>query len=140
MKVIDYDPASKIPNFTERTFNNSIVIAIWESTHSLFVSYVIKIDKMFKFRGSSKIKEIRREFDHYYGAVITWSDSINNGVTLLHLLERDWKGRTYPQWLNVKYYILENLSDLTNIVDMYNIDGQLHTELLYIALKKFRGD
>ena len=129
MKTIDYDPASKIPDFTERTFNNSVIIAIWESTYSLFFSYVIKADN-FKFRGSSKPKS--NSNSPFYGRVITWSDSINNGKTLLHLLERDWEGRVYPQsdpW-NVKYYIVENLSDLAYILDRYNVDGQLRTELL----------
>ena len=131
MKTIDYNPASKIPDFTERTFNNSVIIAIWESTYSLFFSYVIKSDNnIFKFRGSSKSKS--NSNSPFYGRMITWSDSINNGKTLLHLLERDWEGRVYPQsdpW-NVKYYIVENLSDLMSILNRYNVDGQLRTELL----------
>jgi len=134
MKVIDYDPTNKIPDFKERDFNTSIILSIWESTYSLFVSYVIKNNFGFQFRGSSKSKT--NSNSSFYGRVITWSDSINNGHTLLHLITRDYVGRTrsrsyggdYP-W-KVKYYIVDQLSDLTEIMNMYGVNDILLDEIL----------
>ena len=135
MKVIDYDPTSKIPDFKECDFNTSIILGIWESTCSLFVNYVIKTNLGFQFRGSSKSKTTSNS----YGRVITWSDSINSGHTLLHLITRDYVGRTRPReygdypW-KVKYYIVDQLSELMEVMNMYSV----HDLLLGEILKRFQ--
>ena len=135
MKVIDYNPASKIPDFTEHAFNTSVIIAIWESTYSLFFSYVIKSDNnIFKFRGSSKSKS--NSNSPFYGRMITWSDSINSGHTLLHLITKDYIDRSYGgeyPW-KVKYYIVDQLSELMEVMNMYSV----HDLLLGEILKRFQ--
>ena len=131
MKIISYDPSKTIPDCHEREFNTSIILGIWETTSTRFFNYVIKTDRGFQFRGSSASKYAREV--SYSSRITNWSDDINCGRTLLHLLERDYTrtygNNIYDLW-KVKYYIIDQLSELLEVLDTYKVNGPLSTEIL----------
>ena len=108
MRVIDYNPKIRIPNLSEKDFNNCIIISYIKAQHTKFVSYVTKTNNRYYFRGVSD--------PDLESLPIDWEDIYNYGDNVLDLISREYN-RTNELWKKT-YYIIENMADLTKFVDI----------------------
>lgn len=125
MKVIDYDPAKKVPTILESDIDSKIIISTLVSpTKSLFLSYIQKENiswNKLRFRGIyfGRVDEMDTINDH---KSVVWTDSPNHGETIIELLINIYKYYYEMDWI-VTFIILESDSDLQNFMTSYNLHG-----------------
>ena len=120
MKVIDYDPAKKVPPLMERDINDKIItLTLLSPTKTLFLSYLEKTNG-FQFRGVcfGKINDIGTKKCNTNSVV--WSDGSNYGKTIIELLINMYKYYSELDWM-VVFNILESEKDLQNFMTSYNL-------------------
>jgi len=71
--------------------------------------------------------------------IVTWTDSYNNGITIMELLLKEQKSMEEVEW-KVIYYVLESKKDIQEIINIYGINGMLETELWRLGKKIFEED
>ena len=84
------------------------------------------------FRGSSK----SYYNDDKWSNVITWTNSYNNGRTIMDLLIKEYDKMRDIDW-STTHYVLENRLDLNDILQAYDVSGELRTELEKLGAKIF---
>ena len=125
MKVIDYDPAKKVPTILESDIDSKIIISTLVSPDkSLFLSYIQKENisgNKLRFRGIyfGKVNEMNTINDHKSNV---WTDSPNHGETIIELLINLYESYSEINWI-VTFIILESDSDLQDFMTSYNLHG-----------------
>ena len=116
MRIIDYNPKIRIPNLSEKDFNNCIIISYIKAHNTNFVSYVTKINNCncYQFRGVSD--------PDLESLPINWEDIYNYGDNVLDLISREYN-RTNELWKKT-YYIIENMADLTKFVNIVKTEHE----------------
>lgn len=120
MKVIDYDPAKKVPPIMERDINDKIItLTLLSPTKVLFLSYLEKTTG-FQFRGVcfGNIDDIGTKKCNTNS--IVWSDGSNYGKTIIELLINMYKYYSEISWM-VTFNILESEKDLQDFMASYNL-------------------
>jgi hypothetical protein len=122
MKVIDYDPAKKVPPLMERDINDKIItLTLLSPTKVLFLSYLEKTTR-FQFRGVcfGNIDNIDYIDTRTYNNSVVWSDGSNYGKTIIELLINMYKYYSEISWM-VAFNILESEKDLQDFMTSYNL-------------------
>ena len=123
MKVIDYDPAEKIPPIMEKDINSKIIIStLLSPTKILFLSYMQKENisgNKLRFRGICFGGVDKMDTKNTRDPV-TWSDSPNHGETIIELLINLYESYSEIDW-TVTFLILESNSDLQDFITSYNL-------------------
>ena len=129
--IIDYSPADKVPPIKESFLNKYVILCysrynIVDST----LSYAVRNRDKVCFSGvaikSNTItdpNEIPRIWSTHYNVT---------SINLLHLMSNKWntqRGATHI------YYIVKDLSDLSIISDMYNLQGSKFLRVLENILR-----
>ena len=122
MKVFT-DPVTKIPPLLESDIKTKIIMSVSISLNNIkYISYVIKnkYSNVLVFRGC------RSHQNHIYN----WSDSYNAGISVLDLINKEYKKLT-SDGFKVTYYIIESKKELKTFMRRNNIEnGLLGIELL----------
>lgn len=119
MKVIDYDPAKKVPPLMERDINDKIItLTLLSPTKVLFLSYLEKTTR-FQFRGVC-FGNIDYIDTRTYNNSVVWSDGSNYGKTIIELLINMYKYYSEISWM-VTFNILESEKDLQDFMASYNL-------------------
>ena len=128
------DPVHKIPQILETDINDKIIIAYKVTPEgNRFLNYMIKNKNgTLSFRGSSK----NSYNDDKWSTVVTWTDSYNNGRTIMNLLIKEYDKMRDIDW-STTHYVLENRADLNDILQAYDVGGELRTELEKLGAKIF---
>ena len=125
MKVIDYDPAEKIPPIMEKDINSKLIISTLVSPMKmLFLSYIGNVNiswRMLQFRGIYFGRADEMDTKNTRDPV-TWSDSPNHGETIIELLINLYESYSEINW-TVTFLILESDSDLRDFMTSYNLHG-----------------
>jgi len=123
MKVIDYNPAERVPPIMESDIESKIIISITDIDDSIHTNYF------------SYIKKDGSGLFHFHGISIgscgdshKWSERENNGKTIIELLINEYEA--FPRSWNIKYFIIESELELVGILEEYHINGLMSTELL----------
>ena len=134
MKVIDYDPAEKIPPIIEKDINSKIIIStLLSPSKSLFLSYLQKENiswNKLRFRGIyfGRVDEMNTINDHN---PVVWTDSPNYGETIIEILINIYKCYSEINW-TVIFIVLESDSDLQDFMTSYNLhETPFGSELLF---------
>jgi len=128
------DPRIKIPQILETDINDKIIIAYKVTPEGKrFLNYMIKNKNgTLSFRGSSK----NSYNDDKWSTAVTWTDSYNNGHTIMDLLIKEYDKMRDIDW-STTHYVLENRLDLNNILQAYDVSSELRTELEKLGAKIF---
>lgn len=120
MKVIDYDPAEKIPPIMERDINDKIItLTLLSPTKVLFLSHLEKTN-VFQFRGVC-FGEVDNIDTKNYRSSVVWQDGSNHGKTIIELLINMYKYyHSDLDWM-VTFNILETEKDLQDFMISYNL-------------------
>lgn len=123
MKVIDYDPAEKIPPIMEKDINSKIIIStLLSPTKLLFLSYIKKVNiscRMLQFRGICFGRFDEMDTKNTRDPV-TWSDGPNRGENIIELLINLYESYSEIDW-TVTFLILESNSDLQDFMTSYDL-------------------
>ena len=128
------NPRIKIPQILETDINDKIIIAYKVTPEgNRFLNYMIKNKNgTLSFRGSSK----SCYNDDKWSSAVTWTDSYNNGHTIMDLLIKEYDKMRDIDW-STTHYVLENRLDLNDILQAYDVSGELRTELEKLGAKIF---
>ncbi len=128
------NPRIKIPQILETDINDKIIIAYKVTPEgNRFLNYMIKNKNgTLSFRGSSK----NSYNDDKWSNAVTWTDSYNNGHTIMDLLIKEYDKMRDIDW-STTHYVLENRADLNDILQAYDLGGELRTELEKLGAKIF---
>ena len=124
MKVFT-DPVTKIPPLLESDIKTKIIMSVSISLNNIkYISYVIKnkYSNVLVFRGCWSHQ------NHIYN----WSDSYNAGISVLDLINKEYKKLT-SDGFKVTYYIIESKKELKTFMRRNNIEnGLLGIELFEV--------
>jgi len=122
MKVFT-DPINKIPPLLESDINSKIIISVSISpTNIKYISYV----RINKFNSTLTFRGCRSHQNQIYN----WADSYNAGISVLDLINKEYKKLT-SDGFKVTYYIIESKKELKTFMQRNNIEnGLLGIELL----------
>ena len=124
MKVFT-DPVTKIPPLLESDIKTKIIMSVSISLNNIkYISYVIKnkYSNVLVFRGCQSHQ------NHIYN----WSDSYNAGISVLDLINKEYKKLT-SDGFKVTYYIIESKKELKTFMRRNNIEnGLLGIELFEV--------
>lgn len=125
MKVIDYNPAERVPSIMESDIDNKIIISITDIDDPC-----IRPTNYFSY-----IKKDGSGLFHFYGIGIEsysgshkWSERENVGQTIIELLINEYEA--FPRSWNIKYFIVESELELVGILEEYHINELMSNELL----------
>ena len=125
MRVIDYNPANKVPNFSEKDF----ILSIHETNSTRFVDY-IRYDRRsnrYALFGNAYAYYAK---NNYYHPGHFWSDNEGSySQTKLDFLIKDVTCMEERNW-KYKYYIIKNKKELLDVLDSIPVYGPLREELL----------
>ena len=95
------NPRIKIPQILETDINDKIIIAYKVTPEgNRFLNYMIKNkNDSLSFRGSSK----NCYNDDKWSTVVTWTDSYNNGRTIMDLLIKEYDKMRDIDWSTTHY-------------------------------------
>ncbi len=122
MKVFT-DPINRIPPLLESDINSKIIISVSISpTNIKYISYV----RINKFNSTLTFRGCRSHQNQIYN----WADSYNAGISVLDLINKEYKKLT-SDGFKVTYYIIESKKELKTFMRRNNIEnGLLGIELL----------
>lgn len=124
MKVFT-DPVNKIPPLLESDINSKIIISVSISpTNIKYISYVRinKFNSILTFRGCRS----------HQNQIYNWADSYNAGISVLDLINKEYKKLT-SDGFKVTYYIIESKKELKTFMRRNNIEnGLLGIELFEV--------
>lgn len=122
MKVFT-DPVTKIPPLLESDIKTKIIMSVSISLNNIkYISYVIKnkYSNVLVFRGCRS----------HQNQIYNWADSYNAGISVLDLINKEYKKLT-SDGFKVTYYIIESKKELKTFMRRNNIEnGLLGIELL----------
>ncbi len=124
MKVFT-DPVNKIPPLLESDINSKIIISVSISpTNIKYISYV----RINKFNSTLTFRGCRSHQNQIYN----WADSYNAGISVLDLINKEYKKLT-SDGFKVTYYIIESKKELKTFMRRNNIEnGLLGIELFEV--------
>ena len=124
MKVFT-DPVTKIPPLLESDIKTKIIMSVSISPNNIkYISYVIKnkYSNVLVFRGCRS----------HQNQIYNWSDSYNAGISVLDLINKEYKKLT-SDGFKVTYYIIESKKELKTFMRRNNIEnGLLGIELFEV--------
>lgn len=124
MKVFT-DPINRIPPLLESDINSKIIISVSISpTNIKYISYVRinKFNSILTFRGCRS----------HQNQIYNWADSYNAGISVLDLINKEYKKLT-SDGFKVTYYIIESKKELKTFMRRNNIEnGLLGIELFEV--------
>ncbi len=124
MKVFT-DPINRIPPLLESDINSKIIISVSISpTNIKYISYVRinKFNSILTFRGCRS----------HQNQIYNWADSYNAGISVLDLINKEYKKLT-SDGFKVTYYIIESKKELKTFMQRNNIEnGLLGIELFEV--------
>jgi hypothetical protein len=126
MKMIQADQIlQKIPPFLESDVNDKIIISVSISpTNIKYISYV----RINKFNSTLTFRGCRSHQNQIYN----WADSYNAGISVLDLINKEYKKLT-SDGFKVTYYIIESKKELKTFMRRNNIEnGLLGIELFEV--------
>ena len=116
MKVFT-DPVTKIPPLLESDINSKIIISVSISpTNIKYISYVRinKFNSILTFRGCRS----------HQNQIYNWADSYNAGISVLDLINKEYKKLT-SDGFKVTYYIIESGKELKTFIKRHDIENSL---------------
>ena len=115
----------KIPPFLESDVNDKIIISVSISpTNIKYISYV----RINKFNSTLTFRGCRSHQNQIYN----WADSYNAGISVLDLINKEYKKLT-SDGFKVTYYIIESKKELKTFMRRNNIEnGLLGIELFEV--------
>ena len=116
MKVFT-DPINKIPPLLESDINSKIIISVSISpTNIKYISYVRinKFNSILTFRGCRS----------HQNQIYNWADSYNAGISVLDLINKEYKKLT-SDGFKVTYYIIESGKELKTFIKRHDIENSL---------------
>ncbi len=124
MKVFT-DPINRIPPLLESDINSKIIISVSISpTNIKYISYV----RINKFNSTLTFRGCRSHQNQIYD----WADSYNAGISVLDLINKEYKILT-SDGFKVTYYIIESKKELKTFMRRNNIEnGLLGIELFEV--------
>lgn len=124
MKVFT-DPINRIPPLLESDINSKIIISVSISpTNIKYISYV----RINKFNSTLTFRGCRSHQNQIYN----WADSYNAGISVLDLINKEYKILT-SDGFKVTYYIIESKKELKTFMRRNNIEnGLLGIELFEV--------
>ena len=124
MKVFT-DPINRIPPLLESDINSKIIISVSISpTNIKYISYV----RINKFNSTLTFRGCRSHQNQIYN----WADSYNAGISVLDLINKEYKKLT-SDGFKVTYYIIESKKELKTFMRRNNIEnGLLGIELFEV--------
>ena len=116
MKVFT-DPVNKIPPLLESDINSKIIISVSISpTNIKYISYV----RINKFNSTLTFRGCRSHQNQIYN----WADSYNAGISVLDLINKEYKKLT-SDGFKVTYYIIESGKELKTFIKRHDIENSL---------------
>ena len=116
MKVFT-DPINRIPPLLESDINSKIIISVSISpTNIKYISYV----RINKFNSTLTFRGCRSHQNHIYN----WADSYNAGISVLDLINKEYKTLT-SDGFKVTYYIIESGKELKTFIKRHDIENSL---------------
>lgn len=116
MKVFT-DPINRIPPLLESDINSKIIISVSISpTNIKYISYVRinKFNSILTFRGCRS----------HQNQIYNWADSYNAGISVLDLINKEYKKLT-SDGFKVTYYIIESGKELKTFIKRHDIENSL---------------
>ena len=116
MKVFT-DPVTKIPPLLESDIKTKIIMSVSISpTNIKYISYVIKnkYSNVLVFRGCRS----------HQNQIYNWTDSYNAGISVLDLINKEYKKLT-SDGFKVTYYIIESEKELKTFIKRHDIENSL---------------
>lgn len=126
MKVIDYNPAERVPPIMEKDIESKIIISITNIDNTPHDDNYFNYVKRDNF-GLFHLHGIRIG-DHGSSSSHVWSENANNGRTIIELLINEYEGFP-PDW-NITYFVAESESELIYLLNKYHINELMSNELL----------
>ena len=116
MKVFT-DPINRIPPLLESDINSKIIISVSISpTNIKYISYV----RINKFNSTLTFRGCRSHQNQIYN----WADSHNAGISVLDLINKEYKELT-SDGFKVTYYIIESGKELKTFIKRHDIENSL---------------
>lgn len=123
MKVIDYNPAERVPPIMESDIDSKIIIS------------VTNIDKSYShFNYFSYIKKDHSGLFHFHGINLKylqgsyqWTECENTGKTIIELLINEYNA--FPANWNIIYLVVESELELIDLLAKYHVNESMSNEL-----------
>jgi len=131
MKVIDYDPTTKIPPLHENDLTRKMLINIIHSLENEFVAFATKkSNNTIGFLGADSHNDLR------------WLSPYDDSITLLGLIINEWEDmrfRLLCGW-KMEYLVIESLEELTMIIEQHQIINPLRRVMIMYWLNNHSTD
>ena len=125
MEIIDYNPANKVPKFSEKDF----ILSVHESDSTRFVDHIRYNSRSNRYALFGNAYAYYTK-NNYYHLGHFWTE--NEGAcsqTKLDFLIKDAKCMEERNW-QYKYYVIENKKELLDVLDSIPVYGPLREEFL----------